>query len=241
MFTQHYHKSSRLIHTNSSCQTWSDISHTSYPIIAELFNTFPARIPCWCLQENSIILGRFEPPIWRLSFISSHLLLASFQQVQAVNGLLLLSKLLQTVSVTLVSCSVTCLLNSCTVQILNYALTLKHLEAKLYHDALENYTQAQFIAAGFPDPFYDYLREVTFDEITHVDYLNGLIGSSAVAECTYNFPATDVKSFVEFASVFEGIGASALLGQVASICKSDSLRLTLHTLLNLSKRTQEIC
>ncbi|KAH6677553.1 ferritin-like domain-containing protein [Halenospora varia] len=103
------------------------------------------------------------------------------------------------------------------VQILNHALTLKHLEAKLYHDALENYTQAQFIAAGFPDPFYDYLREVTFDEITHVDYLNGLIGSSAVAECTYNFPATDVKSFVEFASVFEGIGASALLGQVASI------------------------
>ncbi|KAH8667326.1 ferritin-like domain-containing protein [Tricladium varicosporioides] len=103
------------------------------------------------------------------------------------------------------------------VQILNYALTLKHLEAKLYQDALKNYTQAEFIAAGFPDPFYNYLREITFDEITHVDYLRGLIGSPAVAECTYKFPITDVKSFVEFASIFEVIGASALLGQVESI------------------------
>ena len=50
------------------------------------------------------------------------------------------------------------------VTILNYALTLEYLERKFYEEGLANYTQADFIAAGFPDPFYANLKEIYYDE-----------------------------------------------------------------------------
>lgn len=50
------------------------------------------------------------------------------------------------------------------VTILNYALTLEYLERKFYQEGLANYTQADFVAAGFPDPFYANLCEIYYDE-----------------------------------------------------------------------------
>lgn len=66
-------------------------------------------------------------------------------------------------------------------------MTLEHLEDKFYREGLANYTQADFIAAGFPDPFYANLMEVSSDEKTHVAFLSGALGAAAVAECTYSF------------------------------------------------------
>lgn len=50
------------------------------------------------------------------------------------------------------------------ITILNYALTLEYLERKFYQEGLANYTQAQFVAAGFPDPFYANLKTIYGDE-----------------------------------------------------------------------------
>jgi hypothetical protein len=50
------------------------------------------------------------------------------------------------------------------VTILNYALTLEYLERRFYQEGLANYTQAEFIAAGFLDPFYSNLKEIYYDE-----------------------------------------------------------------------------
>jgi hypothetical protein len=55
--------------------------------------------------------------------------------------------------------------------VLNYALTLEHLEDKFYRDGLSNFTQAQFAAAGFDATFYQNLKEISYDETTHVSFL----------------------------------------------------------------------
>jgi len=59
------------------------------------------------------------------------------------------------------------------VTILNYALTLEYLERKFYQEGLANYTQADFVAAGFADPFYSNLKEIYYDEEVCVLFLIG--------------------------------------------------------------------
>lgn len=110
--------------------------------------------------------------------------------------------------------------------ILNYALTLEYLERAFYRGGLENFTQAEFVAAGFEDPFYENLQTIYFDEQTHVSFLSGALKAAGVTptvELEYTFPYTDPKSFLTLSSVLEGVGVSAYLGAAASIMNKDYL------------------
>ncbi|KAI4241970.1 MAG: hypothetical protein LQ352_007339, partial [Teloschistes flavicans] len=112
--------------------------------------------------------------------------------------------------------------------ILNYALTLEYLERKFYQEALANITQAEFVAAGFADPFYANLKEIYVDEQTHVKFLSDALKAAGVTptvELQYTFPVEkkDVLGFVTLSSVLEGVGVSAYLGAAASIMNKDYL------------------
>ncbi|KAG4434093.1 hypothetical protein IFR05_010428 [Cadophora sp. M221] len=99
--------------------------------------------------------------------------------------------------------------------ILQYALTLEHLENAFYKKALSEWDEKAFTDAGFSSKFYSDLKYVAHDEEGHVVYLEaGLTaaGAKPVAACEYSFPMTDPKSFVALSSVIEGVGVSAYLG-----------------------------
>jgi hypothetical protein len=56
--------------------------------------------------------------------------------------------------------------------ILNYALTLEFLEAQFYKDALANFSESDFVSAGFPGVREDIVT-IGNDEQSHADFLVG--------------------------------------------------------------------
>lgn len=99
--------------------------------------------------------------------------------------------------------------------ILNYALTLENLENAFYAQALEKFSEEDFLKAGVHKEFYNNLKEISYDEKTHVSFLSGALsaaGVTPVAPCTYNFGDDTVEAFLQVANVLEGVGVSAYLG-----------------------------
>ncbi|MCJ1471261.1 hypothetical protein MMC07_009909 [Pseudocyphellaria aurata] len=110
--------------------------------------------------------------------------------------------------------------------VLQYALTLEHLENVFYKGAIGKFPLRDFIAAGFSESYYNNLKFVVHDEEEHVKLLTTALtsaGAKPVAACEYNFPYTDVKSFVTVSSVLEGVGTSAYLGGAGLITNKDYL------------------
>jgi len=109
------------------------------------------------------------------------------------------------------------------VDILNYALTLEHLEATFYREGLAKFSSADFVAAGIPASSYARLTEVAGHEKAHVDFLVTALGTAATKECVYGFPMSSVAEFLGVASILEGVGVSAYLGAARQIVNKDYL------------------
>lgn len=99
--------------------------------------------------------------------------------------------------------------------ILNYALTLEHLERAFYRDHLPS--QSAFLNAGYRTSVRNRFIEIGGHEKTHVDFLEKALGDKAVKECKYEFGITGPDSFVATAQLLEGVGVSAYLGAAANI------------------------
>ncbi|KAJ6256893.1 hypothetical protein Dda_8763 [Drechslerella dactyloides] len=110
--------------------------------------------------------------------------------------------------------------------VLQFALTLEHLENVFYKEALSMMSESQFLDAGYTAEYYRNLKYIAHDEEAHVKLLTDGItaaGGTPVAACTYNFPMTDVKSFIGLSSILEGVGTSAYLGGAPLITSKDYL------------------
>ncbi|MBA2290341.1 MAG: ferritin-like domain-containing protein [Chloroflexia bacterium] len=120
------------------------------------------------------------------------------------------------------------------VDVLNYALTLEHLENAFYRDFNATFGDSDFTAAGFGENVYGRFQSIGAHESAHVvalvDTINSL-GGTPVGEAMYDFGVTDVASYVATAQVLENLGVGAYTGAAQFLIEEDALltaALTIH-------------
>ncbi|GAA5871992.1 hypothetical protein JCM3774_006576 [Rhodotorula dairenensis] len=109
--------------------------------------------------------------------------------------------------------------------VLNFALTLEHLEATFYAEALAKFDQNCFDQKGYYH-LRPLLEQVAEDEASHVTFLTTALkaaGVTPVQACNYTFPYTDVPDFLALAQAVENVGVSAYLGAAGSISDKNYL------------------
>jgi hypothetical protein len=98
--------------------------------------------------------------------------------------------------------------------ILQFALTLEHLEDNFYRDGFARFPDSDFAALGLtPEQILD-LKQIGATESQHVGFLQSALAQNLiqpVQACTYNFGFTDAAGMVATAAILEQVGVSAYL------------------------------
>ena len=104
------------------------------------------------------------------------------------------------------------------VKILNYALTLEHLEAQFYTDVIN--------ANLFSGAQLDTLKKFGATEAEHVEVLSGVVrrmGGTPAAKPRTQFPLESAGAVLQLAATVENLGAAAYLGQAGNIQSKEVL------------------
>ena len=120
------------------------------------------------------------------------------------------------------------------VPLLNYALTLEHLENAFYREGLETFADDELMDADVLSPFGErvrmevpeYLRTVGAHEAAHVEQLTETVetlNGDPVGEGEYDFGYETPSEFLGVAQALENTGVAAYAGAAPQIVNNDIL------------------
>ncbi|AEN05380.1 hypothetical protein Halar_1655 [halophilic archaeon DL31] len=119
------------------------------------------------------------------------------------------------------------------LNVLNYALTLEHLENAFYRDGLENFSDSELMNAdvlmdygsGIREKVPGHLQLVGDHEAAHVSAITDTIeqlGGDPVQEANYDFGYSNASEFLGVAKALENTGVAAYAGAAGTV-KADAV------------------
>jgi len=124
------------------------------------------------------------------------------------------------------------------VDVLNYALTLEHLEDAFYQEALDMFSEDDFVEADrlqsyneeFRREVYGYVESAGEHEATHVEVLTQaveLLDGDPEQQATYEFGLGGVGDFLDLGQTLENTGVAAYAGAAPFVESPDLLGVAL--------------
>ncbi|KAF5677936.1 stress response protein [Fusarium heterosporum] len=128
------------------------------------------------------------------------------------------------------------------VDILQFALTLEHLEDTFYRQAFQTISDEAFAPLGLSANTLADIKAIGQTEASHVVLLQSALagaGFTPVEECTYDFGAAtaDPAAMVATAAILESVGVSAYLG-AAPLLSDPGILSTAGAILTVEARHQ---
>ncbi|KAF6226568.1 hypothetical protein HO133_009434 [Letharia lupina] len=123
--------------------------------------------------------------------------------------------------------------------VLQLALYLEHLELALYTGGYENFTDAEYTAAGFPAGFRENVGVIASHEATHSATISAILekaGYTPVPTCSYKFPYDSPTSFVDLANMITSVGIGAYLGGAELLTDDPMLEVASASILTVEAR-----
>ncbi len=128
------------------------------------------------------------------------------------------------------------------VDVLNYALSLEHLESAFYQEAMDTFDEDEFLEADALEDYteedrqmvYGFVETVADHEAQHVEVLTqavALLGGDPADPADYDFGFEDVAEFISLAQVLENTGVAAYAGAAPFVESPDLLgaALSIHS------------
>lgn len=129
------------------------------------------------------------------------------------------------------------------IDVLNYALTLEHLEHTFYHKGMEQFSEKELMTADVVcdricteqrKQIPNYLDTVATHEHEHVDKLTAVIkklGGDPVQQAQYDFGYDSASEFLTTARTLENTGVAAYAGAAPALSKDTLLTaaLSIHS------------
>lgn len=92
------------------------------------------------------------------------------------------------------------------------ALYQEWIELDLFHNGLAVFSEQDFVDAGLTAEDRSYIEFMADQEVGHSTLLSNMLGEAAPPQCTYDYPFTTVREFVDFNSRVTRWGESGVWG-----------------------------
>ncbi|GAB0132621.1 hypothetical protein EsDP_00001050 [Epichloe bromicola] len=124
--------------------------------------------------------------------------------------------------------------------ILQFALTLEHLEEAFYRTGFAKFPDSDFEALGLKAEQVRDLKQIGRTEQEHVVFLQSALaqaGVQPVQPCEYDFGFTDAKAMATTGAQLENVGVSAYLG-AAKLIRDPAILTAAGSILTIESRHQ---
>ena len=104
------------------------------------------------------------------------------------------------------------------------------IELDLFHNGLATFSPEEFEAAGLSASDRFLIEFMADQEVGHATLLSNILGAEAPVQCTYNYPFTTVREFIDFCQKLTRFGESGVYGFINHLDSREAAQLLLQSI-----------